>query len=263
MVATASLDGTARVWETSTGEPIATLTHDDVVDTVSFSPDGQRLATASRDGTARVWEASTGEPIATLTHDAEVDTVSFSPDGQRVATASRDGTARIRWVWSQDLAEQICQRHYRNFTATEWRNYVQQDLGQYRLTCPNLPVHPTVIAAAYAIARDGNLRQSTALLRHLLKISLVAGHDIDLDLATEELDQNPRAVARKYSAVHLVREATTLARNGEVSRATRIFQQALDRDPDIDLDPSTDTLDQDPAAIAHTLANPAEQGPIP
>ncbi|WOD41900.1 AAA family ATPase [Nodosilinea sp. E11] len=257
-VVTASVDSSARVWEASRGAAIATLSHNAAVLAVSFSPDGQRVATASGDGTARVWEVSTGEAIATLSHDAAVRAVSFSPDGQRAATASSDGTARIRWVWSQDLVAQICQRHDRNFTATEWRNYVQRDLSQYNLTCANFPVHATVIVAAHTIARDGNGRQATALLRHLLRISRAAGHDIDLDPATEEIAQNPRAVARKYSAVHLVREATTLARNGKVARATRLFQQALDRDLEIDLNPSTDTLDQNPAAVAHTLANPTE-----
>ncbi|MGG6242589.1 AAA family ATPase [Nodosilinea sp. AN01ver1] len=255
-VATASFDDTARVWDAATGEAITTLNHDGQVNAVSFSPDGSRIATASDDGTARVWDAATGDPIATLNHDGQVNAVSFSPDGSWAATAGRDGTARIHWLWSKDLAEQVCQRHYRNFSATEWTNYVQQDLSQYSLTCANLPVHPTMIEAAHDMAKSGDVRQATALLRHLLGISRAAGHDIDLDPTTEALDQNPRAVARKYSAVHLVQQGTTHVRNGEVSQATRLFQQALNRDPEIDLNPATDTLDQDPAAVAQSLANP-------
>ena len=256
-VTTASLDGTARVWDAATGDVITSLNHGAGIETITFSGDGKYVATAGGDGIARVWDAATGDVIAILTHDDAVRAVTFGGDGQRVvATASDDGTARIYWLGSKDLAEQICQRHYRNFSAIEWRNYVQQDLRQYRLTCPNLPVHPTVVTAAHELAREGNVRQSTALLRHLLRISQAAGHDLDLDPATEEIAQTPRAVALRYSAVHLVREATTLARNGEIARATRRFQQALDRDPEIDLNPATDTLDQDPAAVAQSLANP-------
>jgi WD40 repeat protein len=257
-VVTASDDGTARLWDAVTGEAVATLNHDDEVWSVSFSPDGAWVATASSDGTVRVWDGATGETIATLNHDAAVWSVSFSPDGTRVATASRDGTARIHWVGSQDLMEQICQRHYRNFSATEWANYVQQDLSQYSLTCVNLPVHPTVIAAAHDVAKEGDVRQAAALLRHFLRISRATGHDLDLDPTTAALDQNPRAIARKYSAVHLVQQGTTHARNSEVSQAARLFQQALDRDPTIDLNPTTEDLDQDPATTAQTLANPGD-----
>ena len=133
---------------------------------------------------------------------------------------------------------------------------MHQDLSQYSLPCANFSVHATVITAAHDMAKAGDIRQATTLLRHLLRISRAAGHNIDLDSTTGVLDQNSRAVARKYSAVHLVQQGTTHARNGEVSQATRIFQQALDRDPTIDLNPSTDTLDQDPAAVAQALANP-------
>jgi WD40 repeat protein len=191
-VATASDDGTARLWDAVTGEAVTTLNHDDGVTAVSFSPDGSRVATASGDDTARLWDAVTGEAVATLNHDNGVTALSFSPDGSRVATAGGDGTARIHWLWSKDLAAQICQRHYRNFSATEWANYVQQDLSQYSLTCANLPVHPTVITAAHDMAKAGNVRQATALLRHLLRISRAAGHDdLDLDPTTEALDQTP------------------------------------------------------------------------
>jgi FOG: WD40 repeat len=52
-LATASSDGTVRIWETST---LRTLTghSGDVVD-VEWSPDGTALATASEDGTVRIY----------------------------------------------------------------------------------------------------------------------------------------------------------------------------------------------------------------
>ncbi|NEO20937.1 AAA-like domain-containing protein [Moorena sp. SIO4A5] len=94
-LATASVDGTARIWDNQ-GNEIAVLTgHQDSVFSVAFSPDGQRLATASVDGTARIWD-NQGNEIAVLTgHHDRVWSVAFSQDGQRLATASVDGTARI------------------------------------------------------------------------------------------------------------------------------------------------------------------------
>ena len=64
-VATASEDGTARVFEAATGAEVARLDHDGAVMAVAFSPDGARVATASDDvfgggGSARVFEAATG-----------------------------------------------------------------------------------------------------------------------------------------------------------------------------------------------------------
>ncbi len=96
-VVTASRDRTARIWNTTTGQLIATLTgHTREVVAASFSPDSTRVVTASSDKTARIWNAATGQPIATLTgHTREIVAASFSPDGTRVVTSSWDQTARI------------------------------------------------------------------------------------------------------------------------------------------------------------------------
>ena len=92
LLATASYDGTARLWDPATGDCLRTLTgHDDTVYGVAFSPDGRLLATASRDGTARLWDPATGERLRTLTgHDDWVNGVAFSPDGRLLATACAD-----------------------------------------------------------------------------------------------------------------------------------------------------------------------------
>ena len=55
-LATASRDGTARVWDAQSGKELARLNHDDRVNAVSYSPDGNTLATASSDKTARLWD---------------------------------------------------------------------------------------------------------------------------------------------------------------------------------------------------------------
>nr|WP_194283018.1 pentapeptide repeat-containing protein [Saccharothrix syringae] len=103
-----SSDGTARIWNATTGETLHTLTtHSGSVWGVAFSPDGTQLATAgSSDGTARIWNATTGETLHTLTtHSGSVWGVAFSPDGTQLATAgSSDGTARI---WNATTGETL------------------------------------------------------------------------------------------------------------------------------------------------------------
>ncbi|MCI0553114.1 MAG: WD40 repeat domain-containing protein [Anaerolineae bacterium] len=70
--------------------PISSMTHDDSVYSVAFSPDGKFVVSGSWDGTARVWEAATGKEISRMTHDDRVNLVAFSPDGKYVVSGGCD-----------------------------------------------------------------------------------------------------------------------------------------------------------------------------
>jgi hypothetical protein len=60
-ILTASFDGTARLWDGSSGAILATLSgHTALLWRARFSPDGAHVVTASDDGTARLWDAETG-----------------------------------------------------------------------------------------------------------------------------------------------------------------------------------------------------------
>jgi WD40 repeat protein len=64
-IVTASLDGTARLWDGETGKQIgqALKGHAGSVNSAAFSPDGKRIVTASSDNTARLWDGETGKQI--------------------------------------------------------------------------------------------------------------------------------------------------------------------------------------------------------
>ncbi len=96
-VLTASWDGTARLWDATTGRPLQILRgHRDVVTSAVFSPDGQTILTASWDRTARLWDAATGRPLQAFRgHENLVTMAVFSPGGSTVLTASSDKTARL------------------------------------------------------------------------------------------------------------------------------------------------------------------------
>ena len=56
-IVTASLDHTARVWDTDSGRPLAVVQgHQNSVWSAAYGPDGKRIVTASSDNTARVWD---------------------------------------------------------------------------------------------------------------------------------------------------------------------------------------------------------------
>ena len=69
-IATAD-DRSARLWDAKTGALRFTLRHDDMVASVAFSADGQRLVTASYDGSVGVWDAATGGRLMALTGRSE------------------------------------------------------------------------------------------------------------------------------------------------------------------------------------------------
>ena len=95
-IATGSFDGTARLWDAATFEPIDTLKHGGRVYKVAFSPDGARLATASSDNTIRLWDLATRQEVAELRgHDSYVHSVAWSPDGTQLVSGSGDYTVRI------------------------------------------------------------------------------------------------------------------------------------------------------------------------
>ena len=108
-VATASTDGTAKVWDATTGEEVAIMRHQGVVGDVAFSPDGKYIVTGSEDETARVWDATSGQEVTTMNHQGAVGDVAFNPDGEQVATASTDGTVR---VWDAMSGEEVATKRH-------------------------------------------------------------------------------------------------------------------------------------------------------
>lgn len=79
LVATGSMDNTAKLWDVETGEQIFSLGgaenagHTAEIVSMHFNSDGDKLITGSFDNTARIWDVSTGQCIHTLSgHGGEL-----------------------------------------------------------------------------------------------------------------------------------------------------------------------------------------------
>lgn len=84
------------VWDRKSHRRVAHLAgHDNIIYSLDFHPDGNRIGSASHDKTARVWDLAEGTSLATLEHPTDVWAIAFHPGGQRLATADAAGTIRL------------------------------------------------------------------------------------------------------------------------------------------------------------------------
>ncbi len=75
------------------------------VNSVAFSPDGERLASAGVGGTIKVRDSKTGEEVKRLNANTDfVYSVAFHPGGKHLASAGADGNVR---VWDLTTAERV------------------------------------------------------------------------------------------------------------------------------------------------------------
>jgi len=108
LVATAGSDNAARIWSSQTGQLVTAIpAHDDDVNALAFSPDGQLLATgaggfdATDDSSIKIWNAHDGTPVRTLSGFGDwVYALAFSPDGTTLLSSGRTGSQGMIKLWN-------------------------------------------------------------------------------------------------------------------------------------------------------------------
>ena len=120
LLASADGDGTVRLWNLATGQPVGVplrgTSDPNGVRAVAFSPHGNLLASGDADGTVRLWNLARGHPAgATLRATRApwgvrggVRGVAFSPDGKLLASADGDGTVRL---WNPATGHPVATLH--------------------------------------------------------------------------------------------------------------------------------------------------------
>jgi len=135
-------DGSVKVWDASTGKPLAVLgvasfsPTDSAFPDAAMSPNGKFIAITSRDGRVRVWDLVTGKPLTSLTGPGGlVLAVAFSPDSTTVLAAYADGTARLFVIDCLRPVDQLYERALgvvrmlnRELTPEDLRKYLDEPL---------------------------------------------------------------------------------------------------------------------------------------
>jgi metal-dependent hydrolase (beta-lactamase superfamily II)/pimeloyl-ACP methyl ester carboxylesterase/Tol biopolymer transport system component len=95
-LASASTDGTVRLWDAETGQQSALLEAEWPY-CVAWSPSGEQLAAGTATGNVVVWDVETGRQAFTLkgTPDVLIISVAWSPDGQALAMGQWNGVLRV------------------------------------------------------------------------------------------------------------------------------------------------------------------------
>ena len=103
-LATASDDGTVKLWDLANGHEVLTFRgHKDKVKAAAFSPDGSTIASAGGNRLL-LWDPQTGHEKRSLQgHTGEISTLAFRPDGKMLASAGNDKSIRY---WEPDSGRQ-------------------------------------------------------------------------------------------------------------------------------------------------------------
>jgi serine/threonine protein kinase/WD40 repeat protein len=98
VVVSADFHGRIRFWNTDTGEPAGggVTWKNQVISSVSYSPDRERMITSTMGRQIQVWDRQNMRRLILLNgHDMGVMKAMFTPDGTRVVSVSMDGTLRV------------------------------------------------------------------------------------------------------------------------------------------------------------------------
>ncbi|HEX3480004.1 MAG TPA: hypothetical protein VHT91_33520 [Kofleriaceae bacterium] len=95
-LATAGADDSVGVYRVDGGERLVSCTgHEAWVQSVDWSPRGDRLASVSNDGTLRIWDAATGAELERRELRARAQAVAWSPSGSWLAVGLEGGDAAL------------------------------------------------------------------------------------------------------------------------------------------------------------------------
>jgi len=102
-----------RIWDVESGREVRALQgHSAAVNSIAFSPGGDRILSGSADGTVRVWQVDGSVAPRTLAQlRGAVQAVALSSDGQQVAAAGESAEVTILDAQSAVVLKQLVGSH--------------------------------------------------------------------------------------------------------------------------------------------------------
>ncbi|MDC0835367.1 TIR domain-containing protein [Geitlerinema sp. CS-897] len=219
--------------------------HEDQINRVVFSPNGELLASASDDDTVRVWQRN-GEVLHVFQHDDHVRRVAFSPDSKIVASASKDETAKLWNVEDGSLLQSLDHgARVRAIRVTPDGELVitGDDDGRVRLWTPEGELL-TTFTAHNSEVNDLDVSPDS-------KTFATTSHDLDVKLWAIATVLNPEteeeaAAGADASATEAAIEVAMDADDAEVTenapQPERVFKGHRDKVWDVDFSPDGNTI---------------------
>jgi WD40 repeat protein len=105
-LATGSLDGHARIWNSVTGKLLQSVRYTQGILSAEFTPDGKAVLTVGRspDDQAHLWNIATGKPLMVF-GTGQVNCAALSTDGTKIVTGEHDGFDRMACVWDVETGK--------------------------------------------------------------------------------------------------------------------------------------------------------------
>ena len=110
------LSNTVQLIDSSNGNIIGELSHDERISSLQFCSDGSYIATSSYDNSIKIWDSITCQCVYVITHNQnDANYVSFSPNSKYIVTASYDKTAKLYRFWPVQALIEKCKGIINNY----------------------------------------------------------------------------------------------------------------------------------------------------
>ncbi|KAB2893766.1 MAG: hypothetical protein F9K28_07395, partial [Bacteroidetes bacterium] len=187
----------ARIWNGEAGQVTTNYGgHGDIINSLTWSPNGANIASASTDGTIHIWNARTGENLRIIQGNDRLFATDWSPDGTQLAYGDLNGDlviipissdavcAATQTISAGDLADFINAINTANSNPDA--DVIGLEAGTYMFTTAHIPLNalPVITSDITICSIEGATltRQTGSPLFGFFEVS--AGGNLTLDNLT-------------------------------------------------------------------------------
>lgn len=237
---TAGEDSLIRIWTPSASgaSPVTLRGHESAISSVGLDTGGRWLVTGSEDGTVRLWDlqAPDAVPLTLGLRGATVNVVSISPDGASIAAGYLNGYVRV-WRRAELVAGTLTD-------PTPLPATSDPDAGK-RGAAWALRFSPD--GRWLAALAGGDLRLWHMRMEEQLALACrIAGRNLREAIWQRHLERVPYRLSCPPNGLppEWMADADRIAGNGDVARATALYEAARKIDPSLKIDPKARATQQ-------------------